>query len=153
ILYENFNDMADEIENLIVRVYKGEVISRDAMIKKLQAQINPHFLYNCLFFISNMNRLGNDEAVESMNQNLAEYFRYSTRLDEPMTTLDKELEVVENYLTIQHLRMERLKFEISFPDSMHSIVIPKLLLQPLIENSVIHGIESKRGLGLIKVTG
>src|SRR5699024_5531768 len=70
-----------------------------------------------------------------------------------MTTLDKELEVVENYLTIQHLRMERLKFEISFPDSMHSIVIPKLLLQPLIENSVIHGIESKRGLGLIKVTG
>ncbi|MFC4323733.1 sensor histidine kinase [Litchfieldia salsa] len=153
ILYKNFNEMVEEIEELVERVYKEKVISREAMIKKLQAQINPHFLYNCLFFINNMNRLGNDEAVEAMTHNLAAYFRYSTRLDKPMTSLAKEIDVVENYLNIQQLRMERLKFEINIPDSMKSLVIPKLLIQPLVENSVVHGIENKQGAGFIRITG
>lgn len=153
ILYKNFNEMGNEIENLVERVYKEKVISREAMIKKLQAQINPHFLYNCLFFINNMNRLGNDEAVEAMIQNLASYFRYSTRLDEPMTTFQKEMAVVENYLTIQQLRMERLKYEILIPDSMQSLTIPKLLIQPLAENSMVHGIQNKQLSGLVRITG
>ncbi|WP_169891232.1 sensor histidine kinase [Litchfieldia alkalitelluris] len=153
ILYKNFNEMVEEIENLVERVYKEKVISREAMIKKLQAQINPHFLYNCLFFINNMNRLGNDDAVEAMTHNLASYFRYSTRLDTPMTALEKEIDVVKNYLNIQQLRMERLKFEINIPDSMRSLLIPKLLIQPLVENSVIHGIEKKHGAGFIRITG
>lgn len=153
ILYKNFNEMAEEIENLVEKVYKEKVISRDAMIKTLQAQINPHFLYNCLFFINNMNRLRNDEAVEAMTHNLAEYFRYSTRLNEPITLLDKEMGVVENYLTIQQLRMKRLIFEIDIPDSMRSLFIPKLLIQPLVENSVVHGIEKKQGEGFIRVMG
>jgi two-component system, sensor histidine kinase YesM len=153
ILYKNYNEMVDEIEDLVERVYKEKVISRDATIKTLQAQINPHFLYNCLFFINNMNRLRNDEAVEAMTHNLADYFRYSTRLDDPIATLNKEIAVVENYLTIQQLRMKRLHFEIDFPDSMRSIRIPKLLIQPLVENSVVHGIEKKTGEGIIRITG
>ena len=153
ILYYNFNDMAEQIEDLIEKVYKEKIISREAMVKQLQAQINPHFLYNCLFFINNMNRLGNDEAVTAMTQNLAEYFRYTTRLNEPLTSLDKEIGVVRNYLHIQCLRMERLQFEIDIPDSMMTIPIPKLLVQPLVENGVIHGIEKKQRARLIRIKG
>lgn len=152
-LYENFNDMAAQIEDLIEKVYKEKIVSREAMVKQLQAQINPHFLYNCLFFINNMTRLGNDEAVTAMTQNLAEYFRYSTRLDEPQTTLEKELGVVENYLRIQSLRMERLRYEIHVPDSMKRLPVPKLLLQPLVENGIIHGIEKKQSSGMLRIQG
>lgn len=153
ILYESFNDMAAQIEDLIEKVYKEKIASREAMVKQLQAQINPHFLYNCLFFINNMTRLGNDEAVTAMTNNLAEYFRYSTRLDEPTTTLEKELGVVRNYLEIQCLRMDRLRYEIDVPASMLKLNVPKLLLQPLVENSVIHGIEKKRSAGFVRVYG
>ncbi|MGG1617755.1 sensor histidine kinase [Paenibacillus sp. NRS-1782] len=152
-LYADFNDMAAQIQDLIEKVYKEQLISREAMVKQLQAQINPHFLYNCLFFINNMIRLGNEEAVTAMTQNLAEYFRYSTRLDEPMTTLDKELGVVENYLKIQCLRIERLTYGIDVPDSMRRLGIPKLLIQPLVENGVLHGIEQKQDSGFIQITG
>ncbi|MGG4141776.1 histidine kinase [Paenibacillus algorifonticola] len=153
ILYESFNDMASQIEELIEKVYKEKIVTREAMVKQLQAQINPHFLYNCLFFINNMTRLGNDEAVTAMTQNLAEYFRYTTRLNEPITTLEKEIAVVENYMNIQSLRMERLQYTISIPESMRELRIPKLLIQPLVENSVVHGIEGKRSASLVSVTG
>ncbi|MCR2806262.1 sensor histidine kinase [Paenibacillus soyae] len=153
ILYESFNDMAEQIGDLIDKVYKEKIVSREAMVKQLQAQINPHFLYNCLFFIDNMTRLGNEEAVTAMTKNLAEYFRYTTRLDEPVTTLEKELGVVENYLKIQCLRMNRLRYEINVPDSMKQLPVPKLLIQPLAENGVIHGIEQKRQASCIRITG
>lgn len=152
-LYENFNEMAEQIEELIEKVYKEKIISREALLKQLQAQINPHFLYNCLFFINNMVRLGNTDAITAMTQNLAEYFRYTTRLDEPMTTLQKEISVIEKYLAIQSLRMDRLHFEIQIPASMHGLLIPKLLLQPLVENSIIHGIERKQAASLVRIVG
>jgi two-component system sensor histidine kinase YesM len=152
-LYENFNEMAEQIEELIENVYKEKIISREALLKQLQAQINPHFLYNCLFFINNMVRLGNDEAATAMTQNLAEYFRYTSRIDEPMTSLKNEIAIIEKYLTIQSLRMDRLSYEIQIPPTMNVIMIPKLLLQPLIENSIIHGIEKRQASGSVRITG
>ncbi|WP_228469370.1 sensor histidine kinase [Paenibacillus sp. JNUCC31] len=151
ILYQNFNDMAEQIEELIEKVYKEKIISREAQVKQLQAQINPHFLYNCLFFINNMNRLGNEDAITAMTENLAEYFRYTTRLNDPLTTLQKELAVVQNYLNIQCLRMTRLRYEINIPDSMNQLLVPKLLIQPLVENSLIHGIEKKQAAGIVRI--
>ncbi|WP_190945654.1 sensor histidine kinase [Paenibacillus sp. UASWS1643] len=150
-LYGQFNDMAEQIEDLIEKVYKEQIVAREAVLKQLQAQINPHFLYNCLFFINNMTRLGNEEAVTAMTQNLAEYFRYTTRLDEPMTRLEKELGIVRNYLEIQCLRMDRLSYHIELPADLSSVQVPKLLIQPLVENSIIHGIEKKRDSGYIHV--
>lgn len=152
-LYTNFNEMASQIEDLIEKVFKEKIVAREAMVKQLQAQINPHFLYNCLFFIDNMTRLGNDEAVTAMTKNLAEYFRYTTRLDSPTTTMEKELGVVRNYLNIQCLRMDRLHYEIEIPDTMKRLSVPKLLIQPLVENSVIHGIEKKQSARLVRVYG
>ncbi|TDL69366.1 hypothetical protein E2R58_09405 [Paenibacillus amylolyticus] len=153
ILYHNFNNMTQQIEDLIENVYKEKIISREALVKQLQAQINPHFLYNCLFFINNMNRMGNEEAVSAMTQNLAEYFRYTTRINDPLTTLEKEMGVVRNYLNIQSLRISRLNTQIDIPDTMLPLPIPKLLIQPLVENSVIHGIEKKQSAGFIHISG
>ena len=145
--------MAQQTEELIEKVYKERIASREAQIKQLQAQINPHFLYNCLFFINNMNRMGNDEAVTAMTQNLAEYFRYTPRLNEPVTTLEKEIGVVRNYQNIQCLRMNRLQYDIDIPEAMMRLTVPKLSLQPLVENSIIHGIEKKQSAGKIRISG
>jgi two-component system sensor histidine kinase YesM len=152
-LYTNFNEMAAQIEELIEKVYKEKIVSREAVLKQLQAQINPHFLYNCLFFINSSIRLGNDEAATAMTQNLADYFRYTTRLDEPMTTVQNEFSIIKKYLTIQKLRMDRLHYDIHLPDSLYLVAIPKLLIQPLVENSIIHGIENTDSASNIIITG
>ncbi|MNN46481.1 Sensor histidine kinase YpdA [compost metagenome] len=100
-----------------------------------------------------MTRLGNDEAVTAMTQNLAEYFRYTTRLDSPTTTMERELRIAENYLNIQCLRMERLHYEINVDDTMKQLTVPKLLIQPLVENSILHGIEKKQSARLVRISG
>ncbi|MEW9673432.1 sensor histidine kinase [Ammoniphilus sp. 3BR4] len=147
----HFNEMAAHIEELIENVYKERIISREAQLKELQAQINPHFLYNCLFFINNMVRLGNDDAINAMTKNLAEYFRYTTRTEKLTSTMEAEIKVIENYLNIYKLRMPRLNFKIEILESMKMLPIPKLLLQPIVENSVVHGIEPMDTEGNINI--
>jgi two-component system sensor histidine kinase YesM len=123
------------------------------LIKQLQSQINPHFLYNCLFFINNMVRLGHDDAIVAMSHNLAEYFRYTTRTEKPLAAIRAEAKVVANYLTIQSLRMDRLQYRIDIPEQLMELEIPRLLIQPIVENSIVHGIENKRNSGTIQITG
>ncbi|MDF9839519.1 MULTISPECIES: histidine kinase [unclassified Paenibacillus] len=152
-LHNNFNDMAEQIQQLIENVYTEKIISRESLFKQLQAQINPHFLYNCLFFINNMVRLGNYDAITAMTKNLAEYFRYTTRVEQSIITLQSELKVTINYLNIQKMRMPRIHFEIDIPEAMQNLSVPRLILQPLVENSVVHGIEQKRDSGHIRIWG
>ncbi|WP_135557332.1 sensor histidine kinase [Paenibacillus cymbidii] len=152
-LNKQFNEMAGEIEDLIEKVYKEKLYSREATLKQLQSQINPHFLYNCLFFVQNMARSGDVEAVEAMALNLASYFRYTTRLENQLATVREEIELVGQYLTIQNLRNKRMRFEIAVPEAMMTLAVPRLLLQPIVENSVLHGIEPKPGPSLIRIYG
>lgn len=152
-LFDRFNEMAGEIQNLIENVLKEQIHSRDATLKLLQSQINPHFLYNCLFFINNMSRLGEEEAATTMTLKLAEYFRYTTRLERSLAKVREEVTLVENYLTIQKLRMNRLRYEIAMPEAMMDAEIPRLLLQPIVENAIVHGIEEKPDSGLIRIAG
>lgn len=152
-LFDSFNEMAEQIEELIDKVYKETLRSKEATLKQLQSQINPHFLYNCLFYIKNMANLGDKEAVAAMALNLGQYYRYTTRLENPMTTLKEELELIENYLNIQALRIQRFRFEIDVPEPMLALEIPRLLLQPLAENAVIHGVENTLQFGVIVIKG
>jgi two-component system sensor histidine kinase YesM len=152
-LIQRFNEMADQIQQLIETVFEEKIRSRDARLKQLQSQINPHFLYNCLFFIKNMVRIGDEEAVIRMTMSLAEYFRYSTRLEIPDARLEEEVALVNNYLTIQQLRMKRIRFEIDIPANMFGLTVPRLLLQPVVENSVVHGIEMQEDGGWIGIRG
>ncbi len=152
-LFDRFNEMTEEIQDLLGKVVVEQLRSREAVLKQLQSQINPHFLYNCLFFIKNMARMGDEEAVVAMSLNLGEYFRYTTRLGNQTATLAEELSVIVNYLEIQNLRMRRITYDIDVPEEMKRISIPRLLLQPLVENAILNGIETKDGKGHVRIYG
>lgn len=148
-----FNDMADQIQHLFENVYEERNRSRLATLKLLQAQINPHFLYNCLNFIISSANLGRKEPIIAMAYNLSDYYRYMTRQEDRNTCLRDELRLVKNYLEIQKLRLQRIEFEINVPDEMLELPLPRLLLQPIVENAIIHGLEPKMGGGRLVISG
>ncbi|MEF2244785.1 sensor histidine kinase [Paenibacillus sp. IITD108] len=140
-----FNEMASEIQHLIENVYKEKLRSQTASLKQLQSQINPHFLYNCLHFISIMNYRGNREAIDAMVTNLGEYYRYTTRLEHTASTLREEIQVLQNYLEIHRIRMPSLTYTLDISDDVNNVPVPRLILQPIIENSIVHGFAQKSG--------
>ncbi|WP_054028302.1 histidine kinase [Bacillus sp. FJAT-28004] len=152
-LFDQFNLMSEQIQDLIDRVFEEKLRSREATLKQLQSQINPHFLYNCLFFMKNMTRLGEHEAVMAMAVKLGEYYRYTTHVDQQDTTVKDEMKLIYNYLSIQNMRMNRIQFDINIPQSMDELALPRLLLQPIVENAIIHGIEQKEDAGVITIKG
>ncbi|MBW7473852.1 sensor histidine kinase [Paenibacillus oenotherae] len=151
-LFLKFNQMSGEIQRLVEKVYEENIRYREAQLKHLQAQINPHFLSNSMFFIKNMIAVDDKEAATRMIINLASYYRYVTKLEHTMTSLQEELELIEHYLVIQNLRLERFHYEIHVPDSMRNLQIPRLLIQPIVENTVIHSIEKTGRYGIIDIT-
>ncbi|WP_199621496.1 sensor histidine kinase [Paenibacillus alkalitolerans] len=152
-LFSRFNEMAAQIQELIEKVYLENIRFREAKLKQLQSQINPHFLYNCLFFIKNMIGMGNKQAATEMVLNMASFYRYITRLENTMTTLGEEIELVVNYLNIQNLRMDWFHYELNIPEAMKQLSIPRLTVQPVVENAVVHGISASDKFGVITVTG
>ncbi|QJD87006.1 sensor histidine kinase [Cohnella herbarum] len=150
-VFQQFNEMTGQIGDLVERVYREELTTRDAQLKQLQSQINPHFLYNCLYYIVNMARLGREEAVEKMAMNLGDYYKYTTRSEKPEATVEEEIRLVENYLAIQALRLKRIRYEIELSEEMASLEVPRLLLQPVVENAVVHGLEPLVEGGLIRI--
>ncbi|MDQ1909009.1 histidine kinase [Paenibacillus sp. GD4] len=152
-LITRFNEMTAQIQDLLEKVVAEKLRSKEAVLKQLQSQINPHFLYNCLFFIKNMARMGDVDSIEAMSLNLGDYFRYTTRLGNQSATLEEELSLITNYLEIQNLRMQRIAYDIQVPEAMRGIVVPRLMLQPLVENAILHGIEPKEGRGMVKIVG
>ncbi|WP_440119558.1 sensor histidine kinase [Paenibacillus sp. QZ-Y1] len=151
LLFARFNIMAQRIQELIENVYEEKLRSREATLKQLQSQINPHFLYNCLFYIKNMARMKNEKAVVAMALNLGEYYRYITRSEKDLATIREELNMVKNYLEIQSLRLERMQFTIDVPHAILNKTVPRLTLQPIIENAIIHGLEPRSENGEIKI--
>jgi two-component system sensor histidine kinase YesM len=149
----HYNDMAERMQVLIEDVYTEKLQSREATLKQLQSQINPHFLYNSLFFVTNSAMLDDRESVVAMADNLAEYYRYTTKVENQNVSLRDELAMVRQYLNIHHLRMDRLTFTIHVPEQMMDESVPRLLLQPLVENAIVHGIEPRVQGGTITITG
>ena len=150
---ESFNDMAAHIQYLIENIYEEKIRVREARLKQLQSQINPHFLYNSLFFIANMNELGDQESATRMAYKLAEYYRYTTRLEQQNVTIREEIELIENYLSIITMRNRRIRHEIEIPGIMAKLTVPRLILQPIVENAVVHGLSRNAEGGLVKITG
>src|SRR5690606_27492931 len=125
----------------------------DATLKQLQSQINPHFLYNNFAFIQSMTQMGNKDAVIAFTQHLSQYYRYTTRTEMTSTALYEELNLIQNYLEIQQMQMLRLEYDINVPQSLLDLEIPRLIIQPVVENAIVHGIEKSLDSGLIRVTG
>ncbi|OAB32920.1 sensor histidine kinase [Paenibacillus glacialis] len=152
-LFHRFNDMSRQIQDLIENVFNEKIRAREATLKQLQAQINPHFLYNCLGYIINMAQMKDEEAVVSMAYNLSAYYRYTTRMERETASLHEEIQLLINYLDIQKLRNGRIDYHIDIPDDMRTQFVPRLMLQPIVENSVIHGVAKSYTSGEIRIVG
>jgi len=150
-VFMRFNSMVTQIQELFEKVYLEQIHVREARLKQLQSQINPHFFYNCFSFISSMAKMKNHEAVVAMAQNLSSYYRYTTRQERDFVSLSDELIFVTSYLEIQKLRKNRLDFSVELPPRLRKIDIPPLIIQPLVENAILHGIEERAGEGIIHV--
>jgi two-component system sensor histidine kinase YesM len=152
-LFQSFNRMAGTIQELIEKVYLEQIRSREATLKQLQSQINPHFLYNSLYFVESMIYLDHRKAASDMIMNLANYFRYATYTGKQKVELSEELNVAESYLGIHKLRNRRFNYKLEIPEEMLNIEVPRLILQPIIENAIAYGIDATESDGFIRVIG
>lgn len=140
-----------EIEYLIDKVYNIKLKQKEAELNSLQNQINPHFLYNTLESIRGAALYNGIHEIAAMSKALSLLFRYSIS-DKVLVSIKEEIQHLDNYMSIQNFRYEN-KFDLvySIPPELYNYKILKLTLQPLIENSIKHGLEMKLGKGLIKV--
>ncbi|KLU57740.1 histidine kinase [Paenibacillus sp. VT-400] len=153
-LNDVYNQMVYRQNELTRVVHEKEIMQSRAELKALQSQINPHFLFNTLeAFYWSLEEKG-DEEMARMVVAMSRLFRYiisSSQQDEWVTIAD-ELEHAERYLQIMQMRLgERMQWEIQLSDTVRKVAIPKLLIQPLVENAILHGIESKLGPGKISI--
>ncbi|MDP4179539.1 MAG: sensor histidine kinase [Bacillota bacterium] len=152
-LGNSLNIMIEKIENLLLKVKKDETSLREAELELLQSQINPHFLYNTLDTIIWLSESGKQEGVVEMVTALSDFFRTSLNHGNGMVTLNEEERHVRSYLQIQHVRYQDiLEYMIDFPEEIKEVSIPKITLQPIVENALYHGIKNRRGKGSIIVS-
>jgi two-component system sensor histidine kinase YesM len=145
-LIEQFNLMSEDIQTLIDKVYTEQLHAKESSLKHLQAQINPHFLYNNFAYIQSMAQLDRTKV-------LSQYYRYTTRTEQQLTVFAEEMDLIRNYLEIHRMQSERLHYEEHIEEEMMLILMPRLLFQPLVENAIVHGMEGKRGQFEIVITG
>lgn len=141
-LIRHYNAMVEEMMGLLNLVRQEEQALRLAERKALQARINPHFLNNTLGTIKSMARLGDTQAVVSIVNDLGKILRFTMTDTEGMISLERCVDLINRYLHIQKLRFEdRMITKIHVEDGCHNTMVPKLLIQPIVENAVIHGVE------------
>ncbi|MEK3698389.1 MULTISPECIES: sensor histidine kinase [unclassified Paenibacillus] len=153
-LSRGYNNMVANIKALVDDAYLLKLKEQEAELKALQSQINPHFLYNMLDTIFWEAEAAGQDKISEMVINLSRLFRLSLNQGKSFTSVAKEKELIELYLSLQKMRFkDSLDFVIDIPDELHPYVILKLSLQPFIENALIHGIERKRGGGCVSISG
>lgn len=151
-LGRSFNLMTSEIRALMEQNVYEQKQKRKSELKALQAQINPHFLYNTLDSIIWMSEAGENDEVVEMTSALARLLRQSISNDQEEVELEKEIEYVKNYLTIQKMRYkDKLEFFIYVDPRVAHVPVIKLVLQPLVENAIYHGIKYKETKGNLKI--
>ncbi|MEK5162726.1 sensor histidine kinase [Paenibacillus sp. FSL R5-0527] len=152
-LNNTYNQMVDNINELIRVVYEKELLQSRTELKALQAQINPHFLFNTLeAFYWSLEEKG-EEELAGLVVSMSSLFRYtiSRPNQDEWVTVEEELEHVEHYLQLMDIRLgERLTWSIE-AGTFGGVKIPKLLIQPLVENAILHGVETKEGQGVVTV--
>lgn len=153
-LNANFNRMVEKIGQLVEDIKTEQFNLRQSELRVLQAQINPHFLYNTLDSIIWLAEAGEKEKVVQMVSALSDFFRTTLSKGRDYITVQEEETHIRSYLQIQQLRYrDILKYDISIPQELLQYPILKLTLQPLVENALYHGIKNKRGVGHIQVDG
>ena len=156
---EEFNIMAQKIKELLEKEIKYELRQKELALEKkqaeinaLQSQINPHFLFNTLETIRMRSMLKKEYETANAIKLLAKLLKRSIRWEKDLITIEEEVSAIYDYLEIQKYRFgEKLKFEIDVEEGVKSTKIPKMTIQPLVENACVHGIENSKGEGRIVV--
>ncbi|HHY82987.1 MAG TPA: histidine kinase [Clostridiales bacterium] len=153
-VYRQFNYLIDRLKQLIADVYKKELMLKDAEYKQLQYQINPHFLYNSLLVTSGLIALGENDGALKLTKHLSSYYQYITKGQAGEIELIREVQHAKDYCEVQNIRFQgRIisQFE-EIPESMAGFLVPRLILQPIIENAYKHGLKNKLRDGRLKVS-
>jgi len=153
-LYTRFNHMLTKLKSLIDQDYRQKLMMQKSELKQLQSQINPHFLYNSFFILNSLAKVGDVERIELFTNMLGEYFRFITRNGEDLVLLSEEIKHSRMYTDIQELRFSR-RIRVQFDDlpiEMESINVPRLIVQPIIENAYEHSLEKMSEQGLLSIT-
>ena len=153
-LAERFGVMNHNIKELTTGIYNEQTQKKEYELKMLQAQINPHFLYNCLDNISSLITDQKNETATAMVSHLGRYYRAILSKGRNIITIREELELIRAYLEIQLIRIPDLfTYEITVDEDILDFKILKMILQPIVENSVIHGFAGYKNSGRIKIEG
>ncbi len=155
-LIRTIQQMLSSLDTIAIKEKNAEILMKNAEINNLQDQINPHFLYNTLEVIRGEALINKDRKVAEMTASLANHFRYNISRKESFVYLKDELKNSMNYFNIQKNRFgEKVSCEILYHDiqaeEVESCYVPKLILQPIIENAIYHGLELKMGQGTIRI--
>lgn len=153
-LYGGFNTMVTKLDTLIDQVYKQKILMQNAQLKQLQAQINPHFLYNTFFILYSMASAEDNDSLMLFLKQLGNYFKFITRSGEDEVPLYREIEHAYTYSSIQQLRFsKRIRIEFQeLPEEYRDLTVPRLIVQPIIENSFKYGLEDKESDGILSVS-
>ena len=153
-LADSVNEMTERLEDFVEKIKEDERKMRHTELRLLQEQINPHFLYNTLDTIVWLVEGNATDKAVNMVVSLSDFFRIVLSKGKEIITLREEEQHIRSYLEIQQVRYrDILEYDIQIPEELYQYKILKLTLQPLVENSLYHGIKTKRGKGTIYVTG
>lgn len=160
MMSDEFNNMLDEIDDLThrllesnSRLYELELAKSRSELEFLKSQVNPHFLYNTFESIKGMAVEEGSDNIFNMTKSLSSIFRYSIK-GADIVTVDTELNMIKNYLFIQKIRFKnRINIDYSFNDYILQLKIPKMILQPIVENAIYHGLEPKVSGGELFIGG
>lgn len=152
-LFQRFNMMVNNLNTLIHQVYEQKLLAQSSELKQLQAQINPHFLYNTYFILYRLAKMEDNESVARFSQYLGDYFQYITRNASDEIPLDMEYMHAQTYVEIQNIRF-RNRITVVFEElapQYKSYQVPRLIIQPIVENAYKYGLEKRRTQGRIHV--
>jgi two-component system sensor histidine kinase YesM len=153
-LYRSYNDMFGRLKDLIHEVYEQRMLVQRAEFKQLQYQINPHFLYNSILIVHSLIRMQDYDCALKMAEHLGSYYRYLTRSSADTVPLEQEIAHARDYLAIQNIRFTN-RFTVDFdaiPDGCADMPLPRLIVQPVIENCFSHGFKNMAADAALRVS-
>ncbi|WP_040949814.1 sensor histidine kinase [Gorillibacterium massiliense] len=152
-LYQQFNKMSGRLQQLIQDAFEQELRLNRAELKQLQAQINPHFLYNIFFLLNRIIQLDDMDNAKKLTQHLGQFFRFITRNKSDEVRLSEEFAHIEAYTGIQQMRFgSRLSVQTEpLPADAEGLLVPRLILQPIVENAFEYGLEDHLEKGFLKI--
>ncbi len=152
-LYGQFNEMFRRLRTLIQTVYEQKLCVKEAELKQLQYQINPHFLYNCILIVNNLIKMEDYDCAQKLTLHLGKYYQYITKNVTADVPLRKEYDHMLDYVGIQSIRFSnRVSARIgALPERFRELMVPKLILQPIVENAFQYGLKNKAKGGVLSV--